>query len=59
MYSKGEFEDWPVVNPNTYEQPALGRHDHGPRLSEFVQDLVEKTFAKYEYVMGSGRQSFS
>lgn len=48
FYSKHPFEDVPLVDANTFDQPSEKVMHHGPRLGEFVQDMVSKTFARFE-----------
>lgn len=47
LYSKPAFEDVEVVDPFTYDQPCQHIVNHGPKLSEYLQELNRKTFAKY------------
>ena len=48
FYAKHPFEDVPVIDASTFDQPSEKVMHHAPRLGEFVQDMVSKTFAKFE-----------
>ncbi|SCZ90565.1 BZ3500_MvSof-1268-A1-R1_Chr9g10881 [Microbotryum saponariae] len=49
MYSKFiEFPDAPVVDPTTPWQPAPHYFSNGPRLHEFLKEMYEETFSKYD-----------
>lgn len=43
------FEDVEVVDPHNYGQPYT--YGDGPRLQEFLTEMAEKTFNKYECVL--------
>lgn len=51
MYSKHAFEDVEIVNPKQYVQPAMHKYIDGPRLKEYLKEMVSKTFSKYEWAM--------
>ena len=48
MYSKRPFEDIPITNPNTYDQPAFSFFDSGPNIAKYLKELTEQTFARFE-----------
>ncbi|KAK2050843.1 alpha amylase [Colletotrichum somersetense] len=51
MYSKGvEFKDAPIMNKNTYEQPAYMIYCNGPRIHEFLREMNAKVLNHYDTV---------
>ncbi|KAK2003385.1 alpha amylase [Colletotrichum falcatum] len=51
MYSKGvEFKDAPIMNKNTYEQPAYMIYCNGPRIHEFLREMNAKVLSHYDTV---------
>ncbi|KAK2062461.1 alpha amylase [Colletotrichum caudatum] len=51
MYSKGvEFRDAPIMNKNTYEQPAYMIYCNGPRIHEFLREMNAKVLNRYDTV---------
>ena len=49
FYSKDTYEDVEVVRKESWLQPAAHKWIDGPRILEFLAELQEKTFARYEY----------
>jgi oligo-1,6-glucosidase len=49
MYSKGtEFPDAPIIDPNSFEQPASGLFCNGPRMHEFLREMNTKVLNQYD-----------
>ncbi|KAJ9151789.1 Alpha-glucosidase [Pleurostoma richardsiae] len=49
MYSKGlEYQDAPIFNPDTFEQPAWMIYCNGPRMHEFLREMNEKVLNHYD-----------
>jgi oligo-1,6-glucosidase len=49
MYSKGtEMPDAPIVNPESFEQPAADLFCNGPRMHEFLREMNEKVLRYYD-----------
>jgi oligo-1,6-glucosidase len=49
MYSKGtELPDAPIVDPNSFAQPAAGLFCNGPRMHEFLQEMNAKVLDHYD-----------
>lgn len=51
MYSKGlDYEDAPIFNPKTHEQPGWMIYCNGPRMHEFLREMNDKVLDKYDAV---------
>lgn len=51
MWSKGpvsELRDAPVVNPDTFDQPAWCLYANGPRMHEFLREMNHEVLDKYD-----------
>lgn len=51
MWSKGpvsELRDAPVVNPDTFDQPAWCLYANGPRMHEFLREMNREVLDKYD-----------
>jgi oligo-1,6-glucosidase len=48
MYSKGtDLPDAPIVDPDSFDQPAAAMYCNGPRMHEFLREMNEKVLSKY------------
>lgn len=48
MYSKTPgLPDAPVVDPDSFDQPASSMYCNGPRMHEFLREMNEKVLSKY------------
>lgn len=41
----------PIKEPSVYDQHAQAYHSNGPRLHEFLREIVAETMSKYECVL--------
>lgn len=51
MWSKGpvsELRDAPIVNPDTFDQPAWCLYANGPRMHEFLREMNREVLDKYD-----------
>ena len=48
MYSKGtELPDAPIVDPDSFSQPAANMYTNGPRMHEFLREMNQKVLNQY------------
>lgn len=50
FYSKDTYEDVEIVRKESWLQPAAHKWMDGPRILDYLAEMQEKTFAKYECV---------
>lgn len=54
MYSKGTLADAPITDPTRFDQPAGDMYCNGPRMHEFLREMHNLSFSKYDEVMTVG-----